>query len=70
MSFDSTYECRAVLTQLNGKPFSGTIEFDMTLEDLIGATNELVESTVAARLEEIVVSHPVFDLEHSIIALF
>jgi hypothetical protein len=42
----------------------GAIKFDTALEDLIGDAHALVESTVATRLKEIIVSNPGFDLEH------
>jgi len=45
-------------------PLLGAINFEMALEDSIGDANELVESTVAARLKEIIVSNPSFNLEH------
>jgi ATP-binding protein involved in chromosome partitioning len=45
-------------------PLLGAINFEMALEDSIGDANELVESTVAARLKEIIVSNPCFNLEH------
>jgi len=45
-------------------PLLGAINFEMALEDSIGDANELVESTVAARLKEIIVSNPGFNLEH------
>ena len=44
-------------------PLLGALAFDMNLEDSIGDVNALVESTVAARLKEIVVSNPRFRLE-------
>ena len=43
-------------------PILGEIEFDMKLEDSIGDANALLESDVAARLKEIVVSYPGFKL--------
>jgi len=43
-------------------PILGEIEFDMDLEDSIGNANALIESDVAARLKEIVVSNPGFNL--------
>ncbi|HUV03412.1 MAG TPA: P-loop NTPase [Desulfobacteria bacterium] len=45
-------------------PLLGAIEFDMNLEDSIGDANALVRTTVAARLKEIIVSTPGFNLEH------
>ena len=44
-------------------PSLGAIGFDMNLEDSIGDARALIESTVAVRLKEIVVSNSGFELE-------
>lgn len=44
-------------------PILGEIEFDMDLEDSIGNANALIESDVAVRLKEIVVSNSGFNLD-------
>jgi len=41
----------------------GAIEFDMNLEDSIGDANRLLESDVAARIKEIVMENPGFNLK-------
>ena len=43
-------------------PILGAIEFDMNLEDSIGDANMLLESDVAARIKEIVLKNPGFNL--------
>ena len=44
-------------------PMLGAIEFDMNLEDSIGDANRLLERDAAARLKEIVMRNPRFNLE-------
>ncbi len=44
-------------------PLLGAIEFDMNLEDSIGDANRLLERDAAARLKEIVMRDPRFNLE-------
>lgn len=44
-------------------PMLGAIEFDMNLEDSIGDASMLLESDVAARIKEIVMRNPRFNLE-------
>lgn len=44
-------------------PLLGAIEFDMNLEDSIGDANRLLERDAAARLKEIVMRNPRFNLE-------
>jgi hypothetical protein len=51
-------------SSFNDKPFLGAIEFYMNLEDSFGDANALVGTPVAARLKEIIVSNPGFNLAH------
>lgn len=45
-------------------PLLGAIAFDTNLEDSIGDVNRLLESEVAVRINEIVLSNPGFNREH------